>query len=73
MIAMQVPFLRELDEVRALPILLTQLARGMLSEQRVAWVRDDPDASACSARSSTCSSSYCCRACASTHGCTITN
>jgi AcrR family transcriptional regulator len=45
-IATQVPFLWELDEVRAAPRLLRQLARGMLAEQRASWVQDDPEASA---------------------------
>ncbi|MET0284788.1 MAG: helix-turn-helix domain-containing protein [Polyangiales bacterium] len=42
----QVPFLWELDEVRALPLHLVQLSRAMLVNQRESWVADDPDASA---------------------------
>jgi AcrR family transcriptional regulator len=42
----QVPFLWELDEVRALPLQLTQLSRAMLSAQREPWVERDPEASA---------------------------
>ncbi len=45
-LATQVPFLWELDEVRETPKQMTALSRMMLSGQRARWVRDDPEASA---------------------------